>query len=352
MKAAILYGPRDFRVEQVETPELGDRGVLIQVKVCGICPSDVRTYTGDKANVTYPQRPGHEWVGEVLDTGPAASCFKAGDRVGAFVQVVCGMCQNCQRDLSNLCLARRSPDGDERLPSTRPGGYAEIGWAVPEALEHIPAGMPFEVAVFAEPLACCLNGINRTPISPGATVAIIGLGPIGLLLSQLTLLRGAKVIGLDLIPERLALAKELGVAEALLASEPGIAERVFDLTAGCGVEAAIVAVGSPQAELLAFDIVGEGGCVNFFAGTYPSTTVSVDPNVIHYKQLWVTGSYHFTPDGFRAALKLLDRGAVRVTPLVSHRLPLASVAEGFEIVANRRGRKVLICMDENSELST
>jgi L-iditol 2-dehydrogenase len=352
MKAAILYGPRDFRVEQVEAPKVGDRGVLIQVKVCGICPSDVRTYTGDKANVAYPQRPGHEWVGEVLETGPAVSRFKAGDRVGAFVQVVCGMCQNCQRGLSNMCLTRRSPDGDERLPSTRPGGYAEVGWAVPEALEHIPDGMPYEVAVFAEPLACCLNGINRTPISPGDTVAIIGLGPIGLLLSQLARLRGARVIGLDLIPERLALAKELGASDALLASQPGIAGQVLDLTAGWGAEATIVAVGSPQAEQLAFDLVGEGGCVNFFAGTYPSTTVSVDPNVIHYKQLWVTGSYHFTPDGFRAALKLLDRGAVQVIPLISHRLPLEDVAEGFEIVANRRGRKVLICMDGGSGVST
>jgi len=347
MKAAILYGPRDFRVEEVDSPELGERGVLIRVHVCGICPSDVRTYTGDKANTTYPQRPGHEWVGEVLETGPGVSRFKPGDRVGAFVQVVCGMCQNCQRGLSNMCFVRRSPDGDDLLPSTRAGGFAEIGWAVPEALEHIPDGMPYEVAAFAEPLACCLNGINRTPISPGATVAVIGMGPIGQLLSQLALLRGARVIGIDLIPERLARATALGVPDTLSAADPDLAEQVLDLTDGNGAEAVIVAVGSPRAELLAFDLVGEGGCVNFFAGTYPPGTVPVDPNVVHYKQLWVTGSYHFTPDGFRSALKLLARGAVQVTPLVSHRLPLARVAEGFEIVANRRGNKVLIFTAED-----
>jgi len=348
MKAAILYGPRDFRVEEVEAAELGDRGVLIQVKVCGICPSDVRTYTGDKASVAYPQRPGHEWVGEVLDAGPAVSRFKTGDRVAAFVQVVCGMCQNCQRGLSNMCLVRRSPDSDELLPSIRPGGFAEIGWAVPEALEHIPDGLPYEVAAFAEPLACCLNGINRTPISPGATVVVIGLGPIGQLLSQLARLRGARVIGLDILPERVELAKELDVADMVLGSGAGVADEVLDLTSGLGAEAVIVAVGSPKAELLAFDLVGEGGCVNFFAGTYPPGIVPIDPNVVHYKQLWVTGSYHFTPDGFRAALNLLARGAVRVTPLVSHCLPLARVAEGFEIVANRRGNKVLICMNGDS----
>ena len=342
MKAAILYGPRDLRVEEIEAPVTGENGVLIRIRVCGICPSDVRYYTGDKRDATYPWRPGHEWVGEVLEVGPEVERFQPGDRVAAFFQVVCGMCRNCQRGLFNLCLTRWGPDGDERLPSIKRGGFAEIGWAVSDALEHIPDNLSWDEASFTEPLACCYNGIKRTPISAGDTVAIVGVGPIGQLLAQLARLRGARVIALDLDPERLALAKQLGVSETIVASEPNAVQQVLDLTHGYGADAVIVAVGSPQAEKSALEMVCQGGCVSFFAGTYPSTTIPVDPNLIHYKQLWVTGSFHYGPGDFRTALDLLSGGQVQVTPLVSHRLPLDEIVEGFEIVANRRGRKALI----------
>jgi len=347
MKAAILYGPRDLRVDEIDAPAMGENGVLIKIRVCGICPSDVRYYTGDKRDAIYPWRPGHEWVGEVLEVGPKVETFKPGDRVAAFWQVVCGMCRNCQRGLSNLCLTRWGPDGDERLPSIERGGFADIAWAVPDALERIPDSLSWDQASFAEPLSCCYNGIKRTPISTGDAVAIVGVGPIGQLLAQLAHLRGARVIALDLDPERLALARQLGASETVLASDPNAVEQVLGLTDGHGADAVIVAVGSPQAEETALEMVCQGGCVNFFAGTYPSTTISVDPNVIHYKQLWVTGSFHYGPGDFRTALDLLSRGQVQVTPLISHRLPLDEIVEGFEIVANRRGRKVLIHCSED-----
>ena len=348
MKAAILYRPRDLRVEEVEAPIVGDRGVLIKIKVCGVCPSDVRRYTGDKKDATYPWRPGHEWVGEVSKVGPKVEEFREGDRVAAFWQVACGMCRNCQRGLFNLCLVRCDPDSWERFPSIRRGGFCEIGWGVPEALEHIPEELSYEEASFAEPLACCHNGISRTPISLGDTVAIVGAGPIGQLLLQLARLRGARVIALDLNPDRLALARQLGASETILASDPNAVDKVLDLTNSHGADAVIVAVGSRQAEEGAFEMVCQGGCVNLFAGTYPSTTISVDPNIIHYKQLWVTGSFHYDPACFRIALSLLRRGDVQVAPLISHRLSLDGIAEGFEIVANRRGMKVLIHCDEDS----
>lgn len=346
MKAAMLYGPRDLRVEEVEAPVTGDRGILVRIKVCGICPSDVRHYTGAKKHENYPMRTGHEWVGEIIEIGPKATGFEVGDRVAGNWQVVCGMCRNCQLGLSNLCLVRFSEDNWERLPSAR-GGFREIAWGLPEALERIPEGLSWEEASFAEPLACCYNGITHTPITAGDTVAIVGVGPIGQLLAQLARLRGARVLALDLDPDRLELAKQLGASETILASDPNVAEQVLDLTDGYGAEAVIVAVGSPEAETAAFDIVGQGGCINFFAGTYPSTSISIDPNVIHYKQLWVTGSFHLKGGGTRSALQLLHRGDVKVLPLVSHRLPLSRVAEGYEIVANRRGRKVLIHCDDD-----
>lgn len=339
MKAALLHGPKDFCIEEVAAPETGDDGVLVRIMTCGICPSDVRFYTGAREGATYPRMVGHEWVGEILEAGPSVGGFQVGDRVAAFVQRVCGMCRNCQRGLPNMCL--------NRLPAIR-GGFCEVGWAVPEALVHIPEELPYEIAAFSEPLACCLNGIDLTPISAGDTVAIVGVGPIGQMLAQLARIRGARVLALDLDERRIDLAKKLGASEGLLASEPDVAEKVIELTGGDGADAVIVAVGSGKAEQMAFDLVGQGGCINYFAGSYPPVTIAVDPNVIHYKQLLVTGSYHFTPGGFRRAIDLLHRGVVQVQLLISHRLPLSRIAEGFDIVSSRSGMKVIIDLGGNA----
>lgn len=338
MTRALLTGPRSFQIETHPAPEIGPGEVLIAIHTCGVCPSDVRLYSGARAGTTYPRTVGHEWVGEVIEVGQDVTRFAVGDRVAAFVQRVCGMCRNCQRGLSNMCL--------NRLPAIQ-GGFQTIGKAVPDALKPIPDGVPYHVAAFSEPLACCLNGVSRTPIGVGDAVVIMGVGPIGQMLAQLARLRGARVIAVDLIPERLELARELGASEALNAADPDLVKQVQALTGGLGAEAVIVAVGAPAAEKQALELAAPGGCVNYFAGTYPASTIAVDPNVIHYKQLWVTGSYHFTPGGFATALDLLARGQVQVEPLISHRLGLDEIAQGFEMVLHQAGMKVIIEMGSN-----
>ncbi len=336
MKRALLTGPRSFGVETSPAPEIGPDEVLIAIRTCGVCPSDVRLYTGTRAGTTYPRTVGHEWVGEVITVGQAVTDFRPGDRVAAFIQRVCGMCRNCQRGLFNLCL--------NRLPAIQ-GGFQTLGRAVPQALERIPDGVSYEAASFSEPLACCLNGVGRTPIQLGDTVVIMGAGPIGQMLAQLARLRGARVIAVDLLEDRLELARELGASATLNAADPDLVKQVQGLTDGLGAEAVIVAVGSTTAEKQALELAAPGGCVNYFAGTYPASTIALDPNVIHYKQLWVTGSFHFTPGGFRTALDLIARGQVQVLPLISHRFALADIAEAFETVVDRGGMKVIINMD-------
>ncbi len=335
MTRALLTGPRTFQIEQHPAPEMGPGDVLIAIHTCGVCPSDVRLYSGTRAGTTYPRTVGHEWVGEVIGVGADVTRFVVGDRVAAFVQRVCGMCRNCQRGMSNMCL--------NRLPAIQ-GGFQTIGLAVPEALELIPEGVPYAAAAFTEPLACCLNGVSRTPIAAGDTVVIVGVGPIGQMLAQLARLRGARVIAVDLIPERLEMARELGASETLNAADPDLVAQVQGLTGGLGAEAVIVAVGVPAAEKQALELAAPGGCVNYFAGTYPAATIAVDPNLIHYKQLWVTGSFHFTPGGFRTALDLIARGEVLVEPLISHRLGLEQVAYGFDTVLDQAGMKVIVEM--------
>lgn len=338
MTRALLTGPRSFRIEQHPAPEMGPGDALIAIRACGVCPSDVRFYSGARVGSSYPRTVGHEWVGEVIAVGSNVTRFAVGERVAAFGQRVCGMCRNCQRGLSNMCL--------NRLPSIQ-GGFQTVGRAVPEALVRIPDGASYAAASFAEPLACCLNGVLRTPITPGDAVVIIGVGPIGQMLAQLARLRGGRVIAVDMIPERVELALELGASEGLNAADPDLVEQVQSLTGGLGAEAVIVAVGAPAAEAQALLLAAPGGCVNYFAGTYPSATIPVDPNLIHYKQLWVTGSYHFTPGGFGAALDLIARREVEVESLISHRLGLDEIAHGFDIVMNQQGMKVVIEMDGN-----
>jgi L-iditol 2-dehydrogenase len=335
MKAARLCGPQQVRVEQVDVPPAGENEVLVRIATCGVCPSDVRFYAGTRADAAYPLVAGHEWVGEVMEVGVGVRAWHVGDRVAAFKQRVCGMCRNCQRGMSNMCL--------HRLPAID-GGFCEVGRAMADALVAIPDGVSDEQAAFTEPLACCYNGISRTPIAAGDTVAIMGVGPIGQMLAQLARLRGARVVAVDLDAERLALARELGAAETLSAADERLAETIKDLTGGHGADAVVVAVGAPQAAETAFRLVGAGGCVNLFAGTYPPATVAIDPNLIHYKQLWVTGSYHYTPGGFRTALELIRRGDVQVSPLVSHRFPLDETAAAFETVTSRQGMKVMVQM--------
>jgi L-iditol 2-dehydrogenase len=188
MQRALLTGPRTFAVETCPAPEIGPGEVLIAIRTCGVCPSDVRLYTGTRAGTTYPRTVGHEWVGEVVAAGAEVQGYQPGDRVAAFMQRVCGMCRNCQRGLFNMCL--------NRLPAIQ-GGFQTVGKGVPQALEHIPDGVSYEAACFAEPLACCYNGVARTPIQIGDTVVIMGAGPIGQMLAQLARLSAPVPVGRD-----------------------------------------------------------------------------------------------------------------------------------------------------------
>jgi L-iditol 2-dehydrogenase len=176
-------------------------------------------------------------------------------------------------------------------------------------------------------------------------VAIIGAGPIGLIHMQLAKHAGARVIVSELIPERLEKAEELGADALIQAGQTDPVERVKELTDGYGADAVIVAVGARRALVQALDMAAIGGAVNFFAGVYPTLTLDLDPNLIHYRQIRLTGSHDYTPYHFRTALRFIETQTVKVAPLVSHQLPLAQTKEGFDVVAGQQGFKVMITMD-------
>jgi L-iditol 2-dehydrogenase len=336
MRAAHLYGPGELRVERVERRQIeADDEVLIRIHACGICPSDLRAYTGVRAGFRpFPYIPGHEWAGEIVELGPAVEGFSIGDRVAPSWRIVCGKCYYCTRGLHNYC---------ENLQYGRVrGGFAEYGVAPADSLYRIPDEVSYQEASFSEPLACCINGSLASRISFGDDVVIVGAGPIGLIHLQLAKHQGGRVISSELIPERLIVAQELGADEVVHAGQTDPVERVKELTEGRGANVVIVAVGARRAAEQALEMAGIGATVNFFAGTYPSVEIPFDPNLVHYKQLALTGSHDYTPDHFRTALRFIQSGTARVSPLISHELALDETKRGFDVVAERNGLKVII----------
>lgn len=335
MKAALLYGVRDVRIEDMPVKQPKPNQALIRIKACGICPTDVRSFTGMRKG-SYPRTTGHEWVGEIVEVGDDFHGFEIGDRVAPEWRAVCGVCYYCRRGIFNYCQNMQR----ERVQ----GGFYGYGISEARYMRLIPDGMSYEEAAFAEPLACCINGSQESNIAVGDDVAIIGAGPIGLQHLQLARHKGARVIISDFIESRLEKAKELGADDTINPAKENAVDRVKELTDGRGANSVIAAIGTLEVAKTAIEMAGMCATVNFFAGTYPQGTIPLDPNIVHYKQLILTGSHDFTPHHFTTALNLIQHGIVKVKPIISHIMPLEDLAAAFDIVEKREGLKVVIRM--------
>jgi L-iditol 2-dehydrogenase len=335
MKAAFLYGVKDVRVEETPTPTIMDDEVLINVKACAICPSDLRYYLGYR---TYPRgeagrgMSGHEWSGEVVEVGGSVKDISKGDKVVPDIYLTCGKCKFCIRGERNLCINK----------AYIRGGFAEYAVAPAKNLLKIPEGLTYEEACMAEPVACCLNAIIRSRIKKGDDVVIIGDGPNGLILLQLAKISGAKVIVCGHHTERLELARKLGADFTINTIEEEAVEIVKNLTDGIGADVVITATGTGRAVQEAMQMIGPGGVINLFAGIYPPTKLEIDPGDVHYRQLMLTGSYQATRYHYEVALKLIAMGMVKVRPLISEIIPLSRLKEGFEAVLQRKGLKIVV----------
>lgn len=342
MKAALLYGPGDLRVETVPDPS-PDRGeVVVKVTASGVCPSDLRTYTGSSAGTRSPWTPGHEVAGVVTEVGREVSPeFTAGTAVVLDWRGVCGVCRECRRGAANFC---------ESLIKYPIAGFAEYT-AMPAAqLRVLPPGLPAEAACFAEPLACVVNAHRAIPLPHlGDDVLVIGSGPIGLLHTQVARARGARVIVADTRADRLETAKRVGAHDVVLVGpvtgaqgDQAEQDTVLELTEGRGADAVIVTVGAPAVITSALGMAARNGTVNLFAGTHPKGIVELNPDVPHYDQVSITGSHDFAPADFTSALRLLRFGMVDTAPLITHRFGLDDVRAAFEATAAQVGLKSII----------
>lgn len=332
MRAMWLVQPGKFELREAPTPNVGPAEVLVEIGYAGICPWDVRVYSGKKS-VPLPRVMGHEAAGWIVDKGKDVRNLEVGQRVMADFIVKCGVCVNCRRGLSNRCLHPRFPNG----------AFADFAVLPAQNLHPIQqTTTSLKSAAFTEPLACVVRGQNMLRLSPGDKEVVIGAGPIGLLHLQVAKLHGAQVMVADLLPQRLELACRLGADATHDNTQGGLAEAVKEWTGGAGADAATVAVGAAPLVEQAIGLLGIGGRLNIFAGIYPETPVAVDANLVHYKEIILTGSSDSTPEDMHTALGYIEAGQVKVDELISHLLPLERLPEGFEIVMKAQGLKVMV----------
>jgi L-iditol 2-dehydrogenase len=332
LKAAVIYGKEDIRVENVEMPPIGQNDVKVRVKACGICHYDLRFYTGSK-RTEKPHVLGHECSGIVEETGRNVSELIPGDRVAVYTDTSCGHCTYCIQGRTNLCLNRTYTDG----------GFAEYKVAPVTQVFKFSNSTDFEEACLTEPLACCLNASVRGRIQPASKVVVVGAGPMGLTHMELARALGAsKVIAVEPMAIRRQKARELGADFVVDPSSGNPSEEVVKLTDGLGADLVIVAVENLKAVEQALRMVGKQGVAIVFAGFHPTVDLKMDINTIHYNEICVTGSSDFPASLFPQALKLIDSRRVRMKAVVSHVFPIEKIAEGFKTALGLQGLKVII----------
>jgi L-iditol 2-dehydrogenase len=319
--------------------EVGDNEVLVKVAYTGICPWDLRAFSGKSSSVAFPRVLGHESSGYVAAMGKNVKHLEVGQPVVPDFIVKCGVCPACRQGRSNRC---QHPTYQQYG-----GGYADYVCIPQQNIYPIKPGTNMKAAAFMEPLACVLRGQDMLRLYPGEVELVVGLGPIGLMHLQVARSFGARVIATDLIPARLEKAKALGADWAVNPQETDVSNFIKEVTEGWGVDAVVVAVGSARLVEQTLPMLAPGGRLNIFAGIYPRDELRIDPNLIHYGEYILTGSADSTPENMHRALGLIQDGLVDTAGLVSHLLPLEELERGLEMVKNTEGLKIM--MEVNGE---
>ncbi|MCS7105035.1 MAG: zinc-dependent alcohol dehydrogenase family protein [Thermofilaceae archaeon] len=338
MKALVLHGVRDLRLEEVPKPQVNEKEVLLRVGACGICGTDLHFYRGEW-RVKTPLIPGHEFSGVIEEVGPGAEWLERGSRVVAEPNITCGHCYYCRMEQRNFYCSNIKATGVDV-----DGAFAEYVKVPASNVYEFPDWMSFEEAALIEPLACCLRGLYNVKIEPGDTVAVVGAGPVGLLLIQLAKMWGAsQVYAVDLLDTRLSLAKQLGADATINVMEDDADEVVKSLTEGFGVDVAIEAVGSSKAISVAMRLARRGGRVLVFGVAPEDDVLPVKPFELYDKELLIVSSYR-SPFTFQRAVKIASSRRISLRPIVSHVMELERGVEAFRMLDERKSDVVKVAL--------
>jgi L-iditol 2-dehydrogenase len=334
VKAAVLREEGRLRPETWPRPVIGAGEVLLRLRGCGLCGSDIAKVGAPGTAI--PLVLGHEVVGDVVEVGDGVTALAVGDRAVAAHHVPCGACHYCTRGSESMCAAFKTSNLD-------PGGFAEYVRVPAVNVRHatfkIPAHVGDEAASFVEPLACCARAVRRARVRPGDTAVVIGLGSIGGLFVQLLRRAGARVVGVDVLEERVVLGKRLG-AEAAGVPD-AMAPLVRELSDGRGADLVVVTGGGVAVVPWATRAIRDGGSLHFFAGG-AGDALPLPLDVLYKRELTVTATYSSSPADLAAAFGMIAAGEIGTEALVTHRLPLDRLDEGVALMRRQAALKVFV----------
>lgn len=341
MKAVVCHGPQDYRLETRPLPVIDENEILVRVLACGICAGDIKSWHGAAmfwgGGVLPPWNdapviPGHEFIGEVVAIGEQAKDkygLQLGDRAIAEQIVPCGECPYCRNGKRWMC-ERQNIYGHQKIVAD--GGMAEyMKYGARSVVYKVPKTIPARHAAMIEPLSCSVHTVSRAGIQFGDIVVVAGMGPIGLCKLQLAKLKNPKLlIAIDMKPQRLALARELGADVTLNFQETDIVAAVKELTGGYGCDVYIHNSGHPSGVIQGLQMIRKLG--TFVEFSVFSAETSVDWSIIgDRKELNIVGSHISGLDGYPIAIDFLERGVIKVDKLVTHQFQLDDFLAAFRL---------------------
>ncbi|MEM3699590.1 MAG: zinc-dependent dehydrogenase [Candidatus Bathyarchaeia archaeon] len=338
MKVAMYYSQRDIRIEDLPVPKIGENEVLVEMRACGLCGSDMMDwYLKGRAPLVL----GHEPAGIIAKKGSKVKDFSVGDRVFVHHHVACLKCHYCIRGDYTLC---------EQFHNTyiEPGGFAEYFRVPAPNLEidtlKIPESLTFEEATFIEPVGCCIRAINKCKLQTGDSIAVIGSGNIGIIHIALSKIFGAtKIIATDLIDFRLSIAEKFGADVTINSKKEDLVGVVKAETDGRGVDIAFITAPSLEAYEAGLKICRKGGKLCVFAPTEPKETLQISPKELFFSEAQIIPSYSTSHLETRLALELIKSGRLNLKGLITHRFRLEEAAKAFKTaLENKESLKVII----------
>ena len=336
MKAAVYHGPQDLRVEEVPVRELRDNEVMIQVKYCGVCGTDIHIFNGDGGSfeVNPPLIPGHEFSGVVAKVGSAVTTVKVGDRVSGDPNDMCGECYFCKNAMQHFCT------NNVGVGTTVDGGFAEYVIMREKQVYKFGDNLSFMEAAMAEPISCCLHGIDLCNIKSGCTVLVMGGGPIGMIMLQLAKNAGAaRVIMSEPVEEKRNQALKLGATKVINPIEEDVQAVLNDYCEN--VDVVIECVGNIHTQADAVKFAGKGATVMYFGLASPEDSYPLKPDDVFKKELTITSSF-INPYTFERAIRVLESGMIELESLITNVVPLDDIVDVFTKPEYRRAGKAMI----------
>jgi L-iditol 2-dehydrogenase len=344
MKAAIFEDIDTMVVKEVPMPEAGDGGVVLHVHACAVCGSDIRIFHSGNSRVIPPRIVGHEIAGEIVAVGKNVTKFATGDRVAVGADVPCGQCVFCEAGIGNNCQINYA------MGYQFDGGFAQYLLLNPTVVNYgpvhkLPPHVTYDEGALAEPLGCVLNALELTPVKLNDVVVLIGAGPIGMMLCNVAKIMGAsKVILINRSAPRLEMAKCIDAADVYVcSSEQDSVARVLQETSGLGADVIFTSCPAPQAQADALKMAKNRARINFFGGLpKDKSIVPLDTNIIHYKELIVSGAHGAMPIHHGRAVELISTGKVDVKKYITHHFSLDEIGKAFAAAEGHSGLRVIV----------